>query len=132
MADTVDTNVIFQGTQRYTVQLISTSDGTGESDVVKVDISTLVGPIPPAAPTKVAIEKVQYAIQGFTSVLIKFDRGTDVVALRLPTGSGLKDFSKEFGIVDDGTGGTGDVLLTTAGAVSGATYDIILWLKLMV
>ena len=28
-----------------------------------------------------------------------------------------------------GAGGTGDVLFTTAGAISGATYDILLWVE---
>lgn len=132
MTDTVGSTVLFNGKQRYSIELRNTSDGTGETNVKKVDISTLVGPLGQGqAPTHVAIEKVQYAIQGFSSVLLSFDRTSDVNALVLPAGNGLKDFSKVYGLVDVGTGDTGDVLLTTRGAVNGATYDITLHLLLL-
>lgn len=131
MADTVTTNVVFNGNRKYTVQLSNISDGTGESDVVKVDISTLIGPDKVNAPTAVAIEQVQWSIQGFTSVRVEWDHTTDDEALTLGAGNGYLDFRSSGGLRDPrSTGGTGDILFTTAGAVSGATYDITLFLRL--
>ena len=131
MADTVTTNVVFNGNRKYTVQLSNISDGTGESDVVKVDISTLIGPDKVNAPTAVAIEQVQWSIQGFTSVRVEWDHTTDDEALTLGAGNGYLDFRPSGGSRDPrSAGGTGDILFTTAGAVSGATYDITLFLRL--
>lgn len=130
MADTVDSKVLFAGTRRRVVKLTNISDGTGESDVVKVDVSALIGP-DGSAPTSVAIEEVQWSIQGFTSVRFEFDATTDDEALTLSAGNGFMNFRDVGGVVDPkSTGTTGDLLLTTAGAVSGATYDITLVLRL--
>ena len=130
MTDTVNTNVIFAGTRRRVVQLQNISDGTGESAVVKVDVSALTGP-DGTAPTQVAIDEVEWSIQGFTSVRLHFDATTDDEALVLGAGNGYKNFQGVGGVQDPQSSGfTGDIMLTTAGAVSGATYDIVLSLRL--
>jgi hypothetical protein len=130
MADTVDNKVVFKGTRKYAVRLTNISDGTGESAVVKVDVSTLVGP-DGSAPTYTVIEEIQYAIQGFTSVRLLWDATTDDEIAVLPSGSGYLNYREIGGLNDPKSSGTvGDVLLTTAGAVSGATYDITIVLRL--
>ena len=130
MADAVTSNVIFAGSRRYIIQCQNISDGTGESDVVKVDVSALTGPNG-IAPTSVVIEAVEYSIQGFSSVRIEFDATTDDKALTLGPGFGSLDFSYAGGIKNPkSTGTVGDILFTTAGALSGATYDITLFLRL--
>ncbi len=111
-----------------TVHLTNISDATGESAVLKVDRSAL------ATATKktiqnLALQSARWNIQGFTSVRILWDHTTDDVAMLL-SGSGYEEFP--FGKPDPNTSADavsaaiGDVLLTTAGAVSGATYDITL------
>jgi len=128
MADAVDSKVIYSG-RRYGLHLTNVSDGTGESAVTKVDISTLVDPNGATA-TYSAIDRVEYNIRGFTSVRLLWDHTTDDEIAVLPTGSGVMDWSVGGGNVDPrSTGGTGDVLLTTAGATSGATYDLTIWLR---
>ena len=130
MADTVTSEVIASGPRRYVVHLTNISDGTGESLVTKVDISTLKlanG----VAPTKVAIAETQWSIQGFTSVRMYWDHTADDTALVLGQGCGYFDFSGIGNMPDPASaGGTGDILLTTGGAISGATYDITLLLIL--
>jgi len=129
MADTVDTIVVFNGTRKKTLRLTNVSDATGESAVVKADISTYTGP-DGTAPTKVVIEEIEWAIQGFTSVRLFWDHTTDdEIAVLTGVGSvSWKDFG---GLVDPASsGGTGDIILTTAGAVSGATYDISITFRL--
>jgi hypothetical protein len=130
MADVVDTLVQFSGTRRHIVRLTNVSDATGESAVVKVDISTLTNG-KGIAPTAVNIESIQWSIQGFTSVRLFWDHTTDDEIAVLGTGNGYRDFSQDGVLADPrSAGGTGDVLLTTAGATSGNTYDIVLSLIL--
>jgi len=129
MVDKVNTNVIFNGSKRYTLQILNVSDGTGESAVVKVDKSALTGTLG-AAPNDLALEEIQWNIQGFTRVDLYWDHTTDDEMLSL-SGNGYKDM-REYGyIIDPQTaGGTGDVLLTTVGAASGDSYDITMSFKL--
>lgn len=130
MADTVDTLDVHKGTLRYIVRFTNISDGTGEAAVVKVDKSTLLS-VFGAEPSKLIVEEIEYSIQGFTSVRLHWDHTTDDEISVLPSGSGFKTYKAGNGLVDPGsTGDTGDILLTTAGAVSGATYDITLSLRL--
>lgn len=123
MADTVDSLISFSGDRRHIVRLTNVSDGTGESAVVKVDKSALTNSNG-TEPGKLAVKSVRWAIQGFTSVRLFWDHDTDDEVMVL-SGNGYECF--DAALVDPAsTGGTGDILLTTAGAVSGATYDITL------
>lgn len=140
MADTVTSNVIYQDAKQYVVHLTSLSDGTGETNVVKVDKSTLTA-VGGAEPTALDIERVDYTVTGFTSVKFNWDHGTDSPALLL-TGSGSKDFTgceggmrilrdveRTSGLQDPKTAdSTGDLLLTSS-ATSGGAYAITLWLS---
>lgn len=129
MADTVDTRVLEDGQRNHIVRLTNISDGTGESAVVKVDASTLIGPdgkvgLPPAA---FAIVYADWSIQGFTSVRVEFDATANDEGLVI-NGNGERYFDPP--LSDPRSSGfTGDIVVTTAGATSGATYDILLHLK---
>ena len=124
MADTVDTIVQFSGGRRYNVRLTNVSDGTGESAVIKVDKSTLLNAVG-LEPGALNLESVQWSIQGFTSVRLFWDHTTDDEMEVLGTGNGYRSYADQGSLNDPkSAGGTGDVLLTTANNVSGATYDI--------
>lgn len=129
MADTVDSKVVFSGTRKRTMKFTNISDGTGESGVVKVDISTLVGPNG-RAPTAVKVLEILWSIQGFTSVRLHWNHTTDD-EIAVLTGTGYMDFSGVGGLMDPRTAGDdGDILFTTANLTSGNTYDITLVLQL--
>ena len=125
MADAVDTLTVFAGKKRQVYRFTNVSDGTGESAVVKIDKSGLVN-TQGLEPAKLIIEEIQWSINGFSSVRLLWDHNTDDEIAVLGTGQGFRVTMPEHqGMVDPASaGGTGDVLLTTAGAVSGATYDI--------
>lgn len=126
MADTVDTKVQLNGKRKYVVRLACVSDGTGETDAVKVDISTLTD-LNNAVPTCFAIEEVQWSVQGFTSVMLEFDATVDDEGIIMGTGQGYRCYDPP--LLDPRSSGfTGDIVLTSNGAVSGATYDIELTL----
>lgn len=128
MADVVDTRTIFLGTRKAAFRFTNVSDGTGESAVVKVDISTFLNSHG-VAPTKTVIEQLEWAIQGFTSVRLFWDHTADD-EIAVLSGAGFKDYREYGGMTDPASaGGTGDILITTAGAASGATYDITLTLR---
>lgn len=138
MADAVTTNVIIETRTHYVVHLTNISDGTGESAVAKVDKSALSVASDGAEANSLDIEAVRWNIQGFTSVRLLWDHTTDDLALVL-CNSGYDDFRgndvingirQTSGLKDPrSTGGSGDILLTTNGGSSGATYDITLWLR---
>lgn len=129
MADTVTTEYIFSGRRRKIIHLTGISDGTGESGVAKVDISALTfnGSV---VPTYTTIDMIDFAIQGYTSIRLFWDHTTDDEIAILPAGVGTIHWSALGGKTDPrSSGGTGDILLTTAGHVSGATYDITLYFR---
>lgn len=126
MADAVTSRVLNNGPRSYVVHLTGISDGTGESAVIKVDISTL-RLANGLAPTKTAIAEVQWSIQGFSSVRLLWDHNTDDTAVVLGQGNGYMEFATIGNLPDPASaGGTGDILLTTATSVADASYDITL------
>jgi hypothetical protein len=130
MTDTVNSNVTADGRRNYVIHLQGKSDGTGESAVLKVDISTLTGPAGKAglAPTYFAAKSVDYNISsGFESIQLLFDATTDDEMVTLAPGSGYLPFDPPLNDPRS-TGTTGDILLTSNGATNGATYDIVLHL----
>lgn len=134
MADAVTSVVVNNTNKRYVIHLTNISDGTGESLVVKADISGLLAE-DGVVPASLDIEQVRWSIQGFVSVRILWGTTSPVVALAL-SGSGYEDFRgdsnahSDRGLIDPRTAtGERDILLTTNGGVSGSTYDITLHLR---
>lgn len=126
MADAVTTTALNDSGSEYVVHLTNVSDGTGESNVIKVDKSTLT--LSGAEPGKLTIMEARWAIYGFTSVKLTWDHTSDVTAMVL-TGSGYEDFRPYGGKKDSGSGQTGDLLLSTTTPGATATYDITLVLR---
>ena len=134
MADAVDTQVLISGQNRYVARFTNICDGTGESGVVKVDRSALTGP-DGTSPLKLAIEEVDWDVQGFTYISVFWEDATDQQAMLL-SGQGYKDYRHNSRLVPDtfgdqvATPANGDLTFTTAGNVLGDTYDITITLKL--
>ena len=128
MVDAVDSLVVFSGTRKRVVRLTNISDGTGESGVVKVDKSTLIGPNG-LEPTKLVVERIEYDISGMTVRLYWDHTADDEIAVI--SGAGYLDWREVGGLVDPASAGaTGDILLTTNAHTLGDTYNITLWLRL--
>lgn len=124
MADAVTSQTLVDGERNVVMKFTNVSDGTGESAVLKVDVSALSG-----SPSSVKITEIEYDISGM-QVQILWDATTDVPAFILSTGQQHLDFSKGGGIVNNaGAGVTGDILFTTIGAAANDTYSIVLHMK---
>lgn len=121
MADAVSSQTLVDS-ERYTVmKFTNLSDGTGESAVTKVDVSTLSG-----APTAVKINRIWYDVSGM-AVTILWDATSDVRCLELGSNTGEMDFRDFGGLINNGGSGvTGDIQFTTTGHSSGDSYTIIL------
>ena len=131
MADAVATQTIVDGPSFVALKLTNISDGTGESAVVKVDVSALEADSRTGLScTDVNIERIWWQCIGM-KVRILFDADTDVMAIELGENqSGNHDYSIFGGLVNNaGTGKTGDVKFTTVGASSGDTYTVILYMR---
>jgi len=121
------------GNRRVVVRLVGVSDGTGETDVVKVDLDLLKTPSG-NVPKRTVIESVQYYVFGMTCVL-EWDRAPRAEIIRInqsgASDGGGKSWASVGGYVDPGSDdGTGDILLTTTNCTIGDNYDITLSLRL--
>ena len=131
MADAVASQTIVDGPSFVALKLTNISDGTGESAVVKVDVSALEADSRTGLScTDVNIERIWWQCIGM-KVRILFDADTDVMAIELGENqSGNHDYSIFGGLGNNaGTGKTGDVKFTTVGASSGDTYTVILYMR---
>lgn len=128
MADAVTTQILEEGPRNVVMKFTNISDGSGESAVLKVDVSTLTG-FNGQIPSEVIIEKIQYLLFGM-QVQILWDADTDVVSVVLvPDAGDCVDF-REWPIPNNaGAGKTGDIRFTTVGHTAGDSYTIILVLR---
>jgi hypothetical protein len=103
------------------------SDGTGESKVLKVDVSALTPSASGKTCTRVTITRIHVATHGL-EVQIYWDATTDVFCWCAPQNSEYTfDFEKFGGLTNNaGAGVTGDVLFSTADASNGDFYTIVL------
>lgn len=120
MADAVTSQKILDGPKKVVYKFTNVSDGTGESAVLKVDVSGLSG-----APASVKIDKIQYEVVGM-SVQLLWDATTDDL-IGVFQSAGYMDFTCFGGLPNPkSTGWTGDILLTTSGHTAGDTYTIVM------
>lgn len=120
MADAVSSQTIIDGARNVVMKFTNLSDGTGESAVLKVDVSALSG-----APSRVRVDRVHYSVNGMVVTML-WDATTDVRMMEL-AGDGWFDFRDFGGLTNDGGAGvTGDILFTTTGHTAGDSYSIVL------
>ena len=127
MSGTVTTQIIQDGERNCIMKFTNVSDGTGESAVVKVDVSALQSNPSGIACSEVRLVRVSHAIVGM-SVQMFFNASTNVLLMELAESSnGHMDFQDFGGIPNNaGSGKDGDILFTTKDHTSGDTYSIIL------
>jgi hypothetical protein len=130
MADAVTSQTLIDGERIAVLKFTNISDGSGESAVAKVDVSSLSVSGNKQTCTGCSIEKIWYITNGM-KVQIFFDASSNVLAIELPdTDSGYFDYSSFGGITNNaGSGKTGDILFTTVGHTSADSYTIILQVR---
>lgn len=127
MADSVTSQTLIDGERLAVMKFTNVSDGTGESAVLKVDVSALKASASGAACNRVTVTKIYIANHGM-EVRMFWDASTDVPFFLSSSGATQTlDMTCFGGIVNNGgTGVTGDIMFSTADASSGDTYWVIL------
>jgi hypothetical protein len=127
MADNVTSQTILDGERLFIAKYTNISDGTGETAVVKVDVSTLNPSASGNACNGVKINKIWMASHGM-EVRILWDADVNLLAWQVTSnGPYLMDFSSFGGISNNsGTGRNGDIAFSTHDASAGDSYTIIL------
>lgn len=111
---------IIENKEKSLFLLTNDAVGGGETGVTKVDISTL-----PGAPTRVKVNRLCYDCRD-VSLKLYYDRSS-AITIAVIAGNGELDI--EEGIEDSGTGGTGDIKLTTLGVGTNPTYTVAVGFK---
>jgi hypothetical protein len=126
MADAVTSQIIFDGTRTAVMKFTNISDGTGESAVLKVDVSALTS-FQGQTCTGVNIVNLDAITVGM-GVDLLWDASTDVICYTVGADQFVSfDFNRFGGLSNNaGAGKTGDLLFTTVGASSGDRYTIVL------
>ena len=121
------------GNRRVVVRLTGSSDGTGETDVRKVDLDLLKTPNG-KVPQRTVVEEIMWHVFGMT-VVLEWDRTPHAEIIRINENgveiNGHMCWKDTGGNLDPGLDdATGDILLTSTNATSGDNYDITLTLRL--
>ena len=130
MADAVATQTIIDGSKTAVLKFTNISDGSGESDVVKVDVSALANNSLGQACTGATIEKIWWQCIGM-KVQVLFDATSNLFCIELGENqSGHHDYTSFGGLPNNAGGGkTGDIVFTTVGHTSADSYTIIMQVK---
>lgn len=116
------TSVMGDNQRKITVRVTGVASDAIDGTDTAIDKSDLIGPAG-AEPSSLVIEELEWSISGFDAVILAWDDGTDEEIARL-SGAGFKDYTAWGGLTSDGTSQTGDLLVTTLGAATNASYDI--------
>lgn len=133
MADSVTAQTLRDTASHWAVKLTNISDGTGESDVVKVSANTLIAS-DGGGTQRLTVNKIFWSVASGTSatmsprVTLKWrgaSSNTDIVTL---TGSGFWDLTTagQCPLTNNATNPNGDILLSTSGFTANAAYTVIL------
>lgn len=127
MADAVTSQTLLDGEHLFIAKFTNISDGTGETGVIKIDVSSLNPNAFNLACNGVKINRIWGQTMNM-GVDILWDATSDVICCTVPENQFfLMDYSDFGGLTNNaGTGKTGDVLFSTVNATSGDRYTIIL------
>lgn len=129
MADAVATQVIYDGAKQAIMKFTNASDGTGETNVKKVDVATLSSYLGKAC-SAVQIDRI-YALTHGMEVRLLWEASTNVTILTFPQNAAQTMSFDDFGGLDNnaGAGKTGNILFSTLDASAGDAYTVILVMR---
>jgi hypothetical protein len=130
MADAVTSQTLLDGERLAIMKFTNISDGTGETAVTKVNVSTLNPSASGGACNSVTVLKITAICHGM-EVRMLWDASTDVPFFLSNVNSNYtNDFSSFGGITNNsGAGKNGNIVFSTADASSGDTYTVVLEMR---
>jgi hypothetical protein len=132
MADTVASQILFEGDRKLVMKFTDTSDGTGETNVVKVNVANLTSAHGVPC-TGVTIEKI-FAMTHGMEVEMKWEATSPVTIMTIPQNvmNSFDFHDGGFGFTgltnNAGTGKTGNITFSTLDASAGDRYSIVLYM----
>ena len=129
MADTVATQVLYDGAKQAIMKFTNASDGTGETTVKKVDVATLSSYLGKAC-SAVQIDRI-YGLTHGMEVRLFWEATANGTILTVPQNVMQTMSFDDFGGLDNNTttGKTGNILFSTLDASAGDAYTIILVMR---
>ena len=127
MADAVTSQTILDGERLFIAKFTNISDGTGETAVLKIDVSTLNPNSFNLACNGVKLNKIYGTTHGM-EVRILWDATTDLFCWMIPQNTTYDMSFDSFGGLQNnaGAGKTGNVAFTTSDQSSGDMFTIVL------
>ena len=125
MADVVASQTLLDGERLFIGKFTNISDGTGETNVVKVDVSTLSANAAGNACTGVKINKIWISTHGL-EIRVLWAEPT-IVTQGTQNNIYEIDFSTFGGLTNNaGAGVTGDITFTTSDQSAGDMYAVVM------
>lgn len=127
MADAVASQTLLDGERVAIMKFTNASDGTGETNVVKVNPASLAASNAGGACDAVTITKVTGLTHGM-EVVMKWKATTPVIIETIPQNTNYQqDFEKIGGLINNaGTGKDGAITFTTLDTSAGDAYTVVL------
>jgi len=134
MADAVTSQLLFDGPRNVVMKFTNLSDGTGESAVKKVDVTTLS----PNPGTSLRITRIIFDINAGAdsttnadpTVTLLWEASANVTLAVLSGYGDTIEMEEGPGIVNTkAAGATGSILFTTGNFTTGVSYTITLYMK---
>lgn len=128
MADTVTSQKLKDHATAWAYKFTNESDGTGETNVLKVDVSGLTAASNSAlTDQRVNINKIAWSIAGANSKVRLMWSGDATNTIAVLTGTGTWDLATNLTapLTNNIANTNGDIYLSTLGFAAGASYTII-------
>lgn len=133
MADVVTTQLLKDHARGYAIKLTNVSDGTGETNVIKVDASALVANTGVGA-ERLSITKLFWSVASGTSatmsprITLLWGGSPSNTTIATLTGSGFWDLTSagQCPFINNAASPTGDILVTTTGFTANAAYTLVI------
>jgi hypothetical protein len=129
MADTITSQKLKDHAAAWAYKFTNESDGTGETNVLKIDVSGLTAASNSALTNqRVNINKLAWSIAGANSkVKLMWSGDNSPNTIVVLTGSGTIDLATNLTapLVNSNANTNGDIYLSTLGFTNGSSYTII-------
>lgn len=127
MADAVTTQTLLDGERLAVMKFTNISDGTGETAVTKVTVSSLAPSNSGRTCTGVTVTRISSVCHGM-EVRMLWDATTDVPFFMTTINTNyMNDFTDIGGITNNsGAGKNGNIVFSTADQSAGDTYTVVL------
>jgi hypothetical protein len=128
MADSVISTKLKDHASAWAYAFTNESDGTGETNIRKVNANTLIASTGDGSTQRLTVNKIAWTIAGANSKVKLMWGGTGSNTFAYLTGTGTFDLATNLTtpFVNTTANTTGDIYLSTLGFTTGATYTLVI------